>query len=183
MVHLLIPLPHLASFVDVYSVAKTTLSHRQSISILPADSNASDYRGDTLRFFPPTPNSPSPSHLFATSRGTNTSYKGFLSVFSILSTGLLDTQESKIERWQTPTSGGGANAIELKAKSREDANGGERAAEGGVWIALTDDETGAGGVWILEWDGEDTGGVRIVTEWSGEEDGSKVGASHAIWLD
>src|SRR5882757_2571821 len=105
----LIFLLHLASFVDVYSVTKTTLSHRQSISILPAGSNASDYRGDTLRFHPPTPKSPSPSHLFATSRGTNTSYKGFLSVFSILSTGLLDTQPSKIERWQTPTSGGGAN--------------------------------------------------------------------------
>jgi len=95
----------------------------------------------------------------------------------MLPNGLLATHESKIERWQTPTSGSKANAIELKAK-------GEDAVSAGVWIALTDDEPGAGGLWILEWNGEGTGGVKIVTEWSGESGGESMdGASHAVWLD
>jgi carboxy-cis,cis-muconate cyclase len=103
-------------------------------------------------------------------------------VFPILPTGLLDSNESKVERWQTPTSGGEANAIELKAKIQKDSSGNEHGVEG-VWITLTDDETEAGGVWILEWNGEGTGGVKIVTQWSSEGDVSIDGASHAIWLD
>jgi len=170
------------SFVDVYNVTETTLNHLQSISILPPGSDPANYRGDTLRLHPPTPQSPSPSHLFATTRGANTSHKGFLAVFSILPTGRLDTQESKIERWNTPTSGGKANAIELKAKCRDDDEAiGENIQ--GVWIVLTDDEPEAGGLWILEWNGEEAGGIKIVTEWSGDQDNAMDGASHAIWLD
>jgi carboxy-cis,cis-muconate cyclase len=126
--------------------------------------------------------SSSPSHLFATTRGFDTSHKGFITVFSILPTGLLDTHESKIERWQTPTSGGKANAIELKAKVADETVGNDPGAEG-VWIALTDDEPDGGGLWILEWDGEGTGGLKIVAEWSSEGGESMDGASHAIWLD
>ena len=107
-----------ASFVDVYTIKSTTLTHLQSLSILPPSSNSDDYRGDTLRLQPPTFKSPSPTHLFATTRGFNTSHRGFLAVFRILPNGLLDSDEDVIERWQTPTSGGKANAIELKAKSR-----------------------------------------------------------------
>jgi carboxy-cis,cis-muconate cyclase len=158
-------------------VTETTLDLLQSISILPRGSNVSDYRGDTLRFYPPA--SPLPSHLFTTTRGTNTSINGFLTVFSILPTGLLDTQESKIERWQTPSSGGPANAIELKAKG---GHGHEHDAEG-AWIILTDAATEASGVWILEWNGEGTGGIKIVTAWSSEGGVSLDGASIAIWLD
>jgi carboxy-cis,cis-muconate cyclase len=99
-----------------------------------------------------------------------------------LPTGLLNTEESTIERWQTPTSGGKANAIELKAKLQENTNGYDRGT-GGVWIVLTDDETDAGGVWILEWDGPETGGAKVVTEWSGDKSDPMGGASHAIWLD
>jgi carboxy-cis,cis-muconate cyclase len=163
-------------------VNETALSYRQSLSILPPGSNASNYRGDTIRFYPPTPNSPFPTHLFATTRGVNASYKGFLATFSILSTGLLDTHESKVERWPTPTSGGGANAIELKVKVRKKTEEHEHGPEG-VWIALTDSETEASGVWILEWNGEGTGGVNIVTHWPSEGQESMDGASHAIWLD
>jgi len=170
------------SFVDVYNVTETTLVHLQSISILPPNSNPSNYRGDTLRLRPPSPMSSSPSHLFATTRGFDTSHKGFITVFSIMPTGLLDTHASKIERWQTPTSGGKANAIELKAKVAEDTVGSDSDAEG-VWIALTDDEPDGGGLWILEWDGEGTGGLKIIAEWSSEGGESMDGASHAIWLD
>lgn len=89
---------------------------------------------------------------------------------------MLDSNESKVERWQTPSSGGQANAIELRSKVQEDVGGNKR-GNAGVWIILTDDATGSSGVWILEWDGEDTGGISIVTQWPSEA------ASHAIWLD
>lgn len=172
--------PHfsLASFIDIYNVTSTDLAHLQSISILPPGSNYNNYRGDTLRLHPPTPEFPSPTHLFATTRGTNTNHKGYLTVFSILPSGLLDTTEGKIERWETPTSGGKANAIELKAKTHEDGGSGE-----GVWITLTDDEPDAGGLWMLEWDGEGRGGVKVVAEWSGDGHGPMNGASHAVWLN
>jgi carboxy-cis,cis-muconate cyclase len=106
-----------------------------------------------------------------------------------LPSGLLDPDEETIERWQTPTSGGKANAIELKAKSPDDIS--EQSLDtNGVWIALTDDEPGAGGLWILEWDSEcrdHSGCIGIVAEWSGDGEreggGSMDGASHAVWLD
>jgi carboxy-cis,cis-muconate cyclase len=166
--------------VDVYSVTKTNLTHLQSISILPPDSNASNYRGDTLRFYSPTPSSAFPTHVFSSTRGLNSSHRGFISIFSILPTGLLDSNESKIERWQTPSSGGQANAIELRSKAQ--TSGDEHGSEG-VWIVLTDAETKSSGVWILEWNGEGTGGINIVTQWSSEGEVSLEGASHAIWLN
>jgi len=171
------------SFIDVYKITSAALTYQQSLSILPSGSNSDNYRGDTLRLRPPTPESPTPSHLFATTRGFNTSHKGFLTIFPILPSGLLDTRENKIEKWETPTSGGKANAIELKAKDKiHDANEGDGE---GVWIALTDDEPGAGGLWILEWDGPGKGGIKIVAEWSGKGQGDNTmdGASHAVWLD
>jgi carboxy-cis,cis-muconate cyclase len=180
-----------ASFIDVYTITLTALTHIQSLTILPPGSNSTNYRGDTLRLQPPTANSPTPTHLFATTRGFDTTHKGYLTVFCVLPSGLLDADEETIERWQTPTSGGKANAIELKSKTPEDGGGGNGATDtNGVWIALTDDEPDAGGLWILEWDGEregHKGGIRIVTEWSGEGEGdgkvSMDGSSHAVWLD
>jgi len=163
-----------SSFVDVYNVTKTSLEYLQSISIIPPSSDLSKYRGDTLRFHPPTPLSPTPGYLFATTRGAKSTHKGYLTIFSILPSGLIDTDESKIERWRTPTSGGKANAIELKAKV---------STKDGVWIVLTDDEPDAGGLWVLEWDGEGAGGVKVVADWSGDGEGKMDGASHAIWLD
>jgi carboxy-cis,cis-muconate cyclase len=176
-----------ASIIDVYTITPTSLTHIQSLTILPPTSNSTNYRGDTLRLRPPTANSPTPSHLFATTRGFDATHKGYLAVFRVLPSGLLDADEETIERWQTPTPGGKANAIELKAKAPEDGGGGDT---NGVWIALTDDEPGAGGLWILEWDcerGGRKGRIQVVAEWSGEgeRDGreSMDGASHAVWLD
>ena len=155
----------------MYLIKEDKIEHLQSVSVLPSGTDSHNYRGDTLRFHPPTPSHPSPSHLFATTRGVNSSFKGYLSVFIIGSDGLL--MEKPAETWETPTSGGKANAIELIAKDGE--------GEEGAWIALTDDEPGAGGLWILAWDGRR---VEIVVGWSGNgEDVGMGGASHAIWLD
>ena len=103
------------------------------------------------------------------------------------------------ERYEAPTSGGKAHAIDLLSKSISFPNNDGKGS--GVWIVLTDDDDhaasleGGGGVRILEWDGWGTGGVKEVVGWphprakertveelaavSGE---SMAGGSHAIWL-
>lgn len=105
------------------------------------------------------------------------------------------------ERYEAPTSGGKAHAIDLLSKSvsfpGEDSRGTR-----GVWIVLTDDDDyaasleGGGAVRILEWDGWGTGGMKEVVGWphpcvengtKGEESeaasGERMaGGSHAVWL-
>jgi carboxy-cis,cis-muconate cyclase len=90
--------------------------------------------------------------------------------------------------WETPTSGGKSNAIELKAKNSAEGEG------YGVWIVLTDDEdddeSNSGAVWVLEWDSAKAKEIKAVAKWDGrgvkgiDEDGEGMaGGSHAIWLD
>lgn len=104
-----------------------------------------------------------------------------------------------IERYETPTSGGKAHAIDLYPKDFPFASSGGTP----VWILLTDDSDYAAGetredeatrsstssntnanssnqpvgaVRVLEWDGWGTGGVREVVGWptkDGEGEGSK----------
>ena len=82
-----------ASFMDVYSIT-STLTHTQSLTILPPKSNSTNYRGNTLclRQLSPTSN-----HLFATTRGFDTTHKRYLTVFHVLPSGLLDADEETIE--------------------------------------------------------------------------------------
>ncbi len=99
-----------------------------------------------------------------------------------------------MERYETPTSGGRAHAIDLLPKSAAVANDTDPvffgaahvdsvimpaqapfgAAQVGlgqeaVWILLTDDDdsvlNNGGGVRVLEWDGWGTGGFKEVTAW------------------
>lgn len=89
-------------------------------------------------------------------------------------------------RFQTPTSGGKANAIDILPKPL---------SESGLWILLTDDDdattspTGVGAVRVLEWDGWMGEGIKLVAEWPSPDSPHKLegerirGASHAIWLD
>ena len=162
-------------------------------------SNTTDhFRGDTLLLPPPTPLNPTPKVLIATTRGSSTATRGWLSVFPLDSDGLFvnvpqsgDSGEifngdDEAHRFRTPTSGGKANAIDILPKSL---------SESGLWILLTDDDdatvppTGVGAVRVLEWDGWTGGGIKIVSEWpspdtQNQSEGERVqGASHAIWLD
>ena len=89
-----------------------------------------------------------------------------------------DDEEIGVVRWETPTSGGSANAIGLRTKDKGD----------GLWIVLTDDDDHAGGpaVRVLDW--STTNGISLAADWPGYAENVKVevkveGASHAIWLD
>lgn len=128
----------------------------------------------------PSPSSP-PEYLVATTRGSSPDVRGWLSVFALSEEGYF-AQDGTTERFQTPTSGGKANAIDLLSKQHGK----------GVWIVLTDDDDskfadggpGNGAVRVLEFKGFGTGGVKEVAEWPKKEQKEDIqGASHAIWLD
>jgi len=188
--------------VDAYRILLTTLEHVSSRSILPtnlsfpqASTSNHHFRGDTLMLPPSTSRNPNPRMLITTTRGSSSDVRGWLSIIPLAVNGdfsLLEPNEGadqEAERFQTPTSGGKANAIDILRKEGED----------GVWILLTDDDevtaspNGTGAVRVLEWEGWGKGGVKIAAEWPSVNDTSASvgsagrervqGASHAIWLD
>ena len=206
--------------VDSYKILSTSIEYIGSRSLVPCtdssvvqptstSSNTTDhFRGDTLLLPPPTPLNPTPNVLIATTRGSSTATRGWLSIFPLDTDGnFVDALKSRdfvgnfdgddeAHRFRTPTSGGKANAIDILPKSLLSND-----AENGLWILLTDDDdvtatTGVGAVRILEWDGWRSEGIELVTEWP-SPDSSAVeseypdelererikGASHAIWLD
>lgn len=148
--------------------------------------------------------------LIATTRGSSTSTRGWLSVFSLDADGNFVNArdvggnfqvdvDDEAHRFRTPTSGGKANAIDILPKSLLSSNDD---TESGLWILLTDDDdvtattTGVGAIRVLEWDGWRSEGIKLVAEWpspdsiavesesSDETEGERIkGASHAIWLD
>lgn len=133
--------------------------------------------------------------------------KGWLSVFALDEHGLLVVESDRtssgdtgVERWETPTSGGKANAIDVYPKSSLSHETRADKDVGAVWILLTDDDDytasveGRGGVRVLEWDGWGSG-VKVVAAWpppapvpTEQRQGSAgewermQGGSHAIWL-
>lgn len=179
--------------MDAYHILPTTLEHIGSRSLLPNNLTSSSelshsFRGDTLILSPSTSASPNPKVLIATTRGATSDTRGWLSIFPLDEEGCFTSHPTDAERYQTPTSGGKANAIDISTK---DSSG------DGLWILLTDDDdetasaSGTGAIRILEWGGWGNGGVNVVAEWPSNTDEISMnsheeriqGASHAIWLD
>lgn len=171
------------NFVDSYSISPSSLVYLSSRSLLPANTTEiSRFRGDTLLLAPSAADQPTPLTLFATTRGAATATRGWLSVFSLDADGLFSTEEA---HYETATSGGKANAIDLLPKSTS-------GSESGVWVLLTDDDEsaaeGGNGVLVLEWDGWG-GELRLVAGWPSSEEKAvpsrerMAGGSHALWLD
>ncbi|KAF9465956.1 hypothetical protein BDZ94DRAFT_1158924 [Collybia nuda] len=172
------------NFVDSYSINSSSLSYLSSRSLLPVNTKEiSRFRGDTLLLAPSTANQPTPLTLFATTRGATTETKGWLSVFSLNTDGSFSTEEV---HYETTTSGGKANAIDLLPKSTSETS------EDGIWVLLTDDDDSAAeqgnGVRVLEWDGW-SGGLKEVAGWPSPDEEiipsekRMAGGSHALWLD
>ena len=199
----------IANLLDSYKILPTSLAYIASRSLVPSQpedessSNTTDhFRGDTLLLPPPTPLYPTPKVLIATTRGSSSATRGWLSVFPLDTDGnfvdipqlvgdvggeILKDDDDEAHRFRTPTSGGKANAIDILPKPL---------SESGLWILLTDDDdataspTGVGAVRVLEWDGWMGGGIKLVAEWPCPDspnttlEGERIrGASHAIWLD
>ncbi|KAK1229455.1 hypothetical protein PQX77_007504 [Marasmius sp. AFHP31] len=188
------------NFLDSYSITPTSLDYLSSQPIIPDTllSEQSRFRGDTLLLSPSTPSNPTPHSIWATTRGSKDSDKGWVSVFKLDDEGKF-VSSSETERYEMPTSGGKAHAIDLYPKElvNEPATTANDASQidGAVWMLLTDDsefaasQEGGGGVRVLEWDGWGTGGLKEVAGWPTPSDVPKEGeermqgGSHAIWLD
>ncbi|KAH6909975.1 hypothetical protein BKA70DRAFT_1561599 [Coprinopsis sp. MPI-PUGE-AT-0042] len=144
------------------------------------------HRGGTLMLTPPTSLHPAPQAILATTRGASKNVKGWVSLFRLDEDGRVvikhdgestrekanpeSEDENYVIRYETPTSTGKANALDVRAipstSNSEDKEG--------VWIILTDDDVAAnkrGAVRVLEWRGWGTslsasnGGLRVVAEW------------------
>jgi carboxy-cis,cis-muconate cyclase len=176
----------LASYLDVYDVQSVSpyLVHSQRLSVIPSslDQQRKQYRGDTLRI------SLDGQRLYVTTRGKTSAEKGFVSVWKISSDGSImesgaksvETGYGALHRYETETSGGKANAIEVFPFAS--VNEGEVSRD---WIVLTDDEEGW--VSIIEWNNEnqelsEMARVQLGRQEGAEADESGTGASHAVWL-
>ncbi|TFK19600.1 hypothetical protein FA15DRAFT_674272 [Coprinopsis marcescibilis] len=212
-----------SNYIDVYEILPTTLRHVSAHSILPPHisplgsptaSNEGDeagvlinkYRGDTLVFAPP--HSLNPDSLIASTRGNTSAQTGWLAFYKVNPAGYILSptyQDESIQqittndtliRFETPTSGGIANTLDVRDKSAPaQGSGGEvvpKTEKEGYWIVLTDDEKDSlqrGGpmIRVYEWDGwkSHDRSVRIAAQWPapGETATWFDGASHALWLD
>ncbi|SCV68749.1 BQ2448_870 [Microbotryum intermedium] len=168
------------SYVDVYTILPNTLKHEQRLSVIPSsfESARLDYRGDTLRL------SQSGRFLYATTRGKTSSTKGFVSTWSVNEDGSLGSSKDDFEpldRFETSTSGGKANAVEAFPFHLGVSGG--KIKEDRDWALLTDDQDAW--VWVLEWDGlqmRELCGVQLGRQEGAERDEHGTGASHAVWL-
>ena len=117
-----------ANFLDLYEITtpdNTTglpfLKYIDSRSLLPshlASGSLKQFRGDTLMLTPPTHTHPSPYALFTTTRGSTPASRGWLSIFALDRDGHFVAKDqnnpAEVEiRYETPSSGGKANAIDL----------------------------------------------------------------------
>ncbi|PPR04196.1 hypothetical protein CVT24_010744 [Panaeolus cyanescens] len=197
--------------VDIYEILPKSLKFRDSRSLLPDNVAAAThgshvFRGDTLMLAPSSASQPVPKVLITTTRGATSATKGWLSVFPLDSQGYFSTNPNGLQqnfanmtvdinaaRWETPTSGGRANAIDLIPQTSTTIEGDDE-DEDGLWIVLTDEDdataspNGTGAIRILEWKGWKRG-LHLADEWprKGDSDSSNdniiQGASHAIWLN
>lgn len=136
--------------------------YKAALRILPPGKEDDDFWADEVRLSPGTK---TPKYLYASNRGLKNGEKGFVYVFGLDDDGLLDeTKRQPLAEWQTPTSGGWANAIEPGF-----------VRDGVEYSALTDSEEGL--VMVLAWDGTT---IREVARTKLDEG---AGAATAVWYD
>ncbi|KAJ7495906.1 hypothetical protein B0H11DRAFT_877367 [Mycena galericulata] len=196
-----------SNYLDVYTISPPdgitpVLTYVASRSLIPpllrAEGHANalhTYRGDTLLLAPPTPEQPTPQSIFATTRGgEGSSTRGWVGVWRLDEEGLfagdIENNPYLVERFEAPTSGGKAHALDVRAKEGD--------TDGAMWVLLTDDSPPHPAVRVLEWDGWlwRGGGTRLreVAAWpppgfysSKEQQEAEpeqlAGGSHAVWLD
>lgn len=161
------------SMVDVFSIAGdgVTIEHKQGVKIIPADKDPKDFWADEVRLST-GPDPPKPRYMYASTRGLQASTKGYVAVFSLNKDGSLASDQA-IHIWETPTSGGLANAIEpapwLKDQDKE----------GVQYLAMTDSEEGW--VFVLSFDGKEIKEV-VRLNLGRTEAGETIGAATAVWL-
>lgn len=160
-----------SSMVDVFSISTdgVTLEHAQACSVLPAGKDCKKYWADEVRHST-GPDPTSPRYLYASNRGLEADTKGYVAVYKLKDDGFLESEEP-LNIWETPTSGGLANAIEPAAHKKEHGDL--------EYLALTDSQDGW--VSVLSFDGKKILEVAKVNLGK-TEDGQVVGCATAVWL-
>ena len=161
-----------SSMVDIFSIAEdgTTLEHKQGVKIIPADKDPKYYWADEVRLST-GPDPEKPRYMYASTRGLELPTKGYVAAYSLNEDGTLSS-ETAIHIWETPTSGGLANAIEpapWRKGKQDDVE----------YLAMTDSEEGL--VFVLSFDGEEIKEVARLNLGKTDE-GEVVGAATAVWL-
>lgn len=162
-----------SSMVDVFSVAAdgVTLTHKQGVKIIPAAKDPKDYWADEVRLSTlPSGSNEAPKYMYASTRGLKPETKGYVAIFALDGEGVV-AKEDAICIWETPTSGGIANAIEPAPWGQ--------GSDGVEYLAMTDSEEGW--VFVLSFDGQHITEVARVNLGK-TEDGKVVQAATAVWL-
>ena len=172
------------SMVDVFSTSDggVKLKHEQGVRIIPAEERERDYWADEVRVS--LSDGGKPRWLYASTRGLKDGKKGWVAAYKLDEEGRIDTsvipdpsfsrQEASsaaddgpyrglLHMWETPTSGGWANAIQPGPS-----------VEGIEYLALTDSEEGF--VFVLSWDGQQ---IKEVARTRLDEG---AGAATAVWF-
>jgi carboxy-cis,cis-muconate cyclase len=171
------------SMVDVFSTSDggVKLKHEQGVRIIPAEEKEGDYWADEVRTSFSHGNQP--KYLYASTRGLKEGKNGYVAVYKLTCEGTIDTSvpphqsfakdasgESEsslyaglLYMWETPTSGGWANAVQPGPT-----------VDGIEYLALTDSEQGY--VFVLSWDGKE------IKEAARTRLDDGAGAATAVWL-
>lgn len=158
-----------SGMVDVFRFGSsgTTLEHVQGCRIMPDHKLETDFWADEVRLSAASDGKP--HYLYASTRGLRPEVKGYVSAYRLHENGLIDGDA--LHMWQTPTSGGIANAVEpapLDALATFGVN------EGIEYLALTDSLEGL--VLVLRFDGQTLSEAARVKLPGG------VQAATAVWL-
>ncbi|KAK3058617.1 hypothetical protein LTR09_000182 [Extremus antarcticus] len=162
------------SMVDVFALAEgeegAGLEFKQGVKIIPQEEDVKKYWADEVRVST-GPDPLKPRYLYASTRGLQAETKGWIAVFKLNDDGSLASDES-IHMWQTPTSGGLANAIEPAPwpKGKQDDV---------EYLAMTDSQEGW--VFMLSFDGKEIREVARLNMGK-TDDGKVVGCATAVWL-
>ena len=135
-----------SSMVDAFRIERdaqgniSNLIHLSGVNILPESEHHCEFWADEVRLSS-GPDASKPEYLYASTRGLEAKTKGYVAVFKLNGDGTF-ALEKALDIWQTPTSGGIANAIEPAPWH-----------ESGVqYLAMTDSLDGT--VSILKFDGK-----------------------------
>ena len=157
--------------VDLFSVADdgVTLTHLSGVRIIPDDKHENEFWADEVRLST-GPDRTRPTYMYASTRGLKPETKGYVAVFGLNEDGTLASEQA-LDIWETPTSGGIANAIEPAPWSVS--------TDGTEYLSMTDSEEGW--VFILGFDGKKIREVQRVNL-GRTDDGAIVKAATAVWL-
>lgn len=186
-----------SSMVDVFKVNKQkgTLEWIQGVRIIPEDQDEKLFWADEVRIIPSSPGVPicEPDLLVASTRGLEKETKGYVALFKLTSEGLIIVKEKEdrnawLDIWQSPTSGGWANAIEPCYKLLHDPKHSltcQTRTNQGQYMALTDSEEGL--VMILSIETDTNKSTKHIVEVARTSlgkasDGQIRGSATSVWL-